>query len=218
MTNRFHRRRTAGVMMFLSLTVSIAAEPAAFPDAAGQDKAEANVRVAAAAPEVVGNVMGVRFAKPDRLWTVINEEDSGLPKLSCVAEESDEWSPRFAVLAIPSVVMPNGMESRLRQVKISYADNRRNAQSQDTGDITASRLRILKFEKATLAGREATLFVYEIDGEKTYRTVEYGLLHQDNFYIVQAAAPASFWEQPDSAALFERSFKSFAFLRSASRK
>ncbi|MCS7079833.1 MAG: hypothetical protein NZ585_07255 [Chloracidobacterium sp.] len=182
-----------------------------------QENVEANAR-AVSTLEVVSNLMGVRFAKPDRFWTVINEEDSGLPKLSCMAEESDAWSPRFAVLAIPSVVMPNGMESRLRQVKISYADNRRNAQSQDTSEIIASKLRILKFEKATLAGKEAMLFVYEIEGEKTYRTVEYGLLHQDNFYIVQAAAPTSFWEQPGSAAMFERSFKSFAFLKSSSRK
>ncbi len=181
------------------------------------DKAEVNPRTADTI-EVASSLMGIRFAKPNRLWTVINEEDSGLPKLFCMAEESDEWSPRFAVLAIPSIVMPNGMESRLRQVKVSYADNRQKAQLQDTTDITASKLRILKFEKAMLAGREAMLFVYEIDGEKTYRTVEYGIPHQDYFYIVQAAAPTSFWDNPESASLFERSFKSFTFLKSASRK
>ncbi|MFQ3639206.1 MAG: hypothetical protein SNJ62_04260, partial [Chloracidobacterium sp.] len=115
----------------------------------GQEKSDDNARVAAS-PEVVSESMGIRFVKPDRLWTIVNEEDSGLPKLACLAEESDMWSPRFAVIALPSVIMPNGMEARLRQVKISYADNRRAAQSQDTSEISASQLRILKFEKASL--------------------------------------------------------------------
>ncbi|MFQ3580951.1 MAG: hypothetical protein SNJ67_10560 [Chloracidobacterium sp.] len=183
----------------------------------GQEKSDDNARVAAS-PEVVSESMGIRFVKPDRLWTIVNEEDSGLPKLACLAEESDMWSPRFAVIALPSVIMPNGMEARLRQVKISYADNRRAAQSQDTSEISASQLRILKFEKASLAGREAVLFIYEIDGEKTYRTVEYGIVHQNNLYIIQAAAPSALWERPEGAAMFERSFKSFAFLKSSSRK
>ncbi len=182
-----------------------------------QEKTEPNTR-AASPPEVVSEVLGVRFTKPDRLWTVINEEDSSLPKLVCLAEEADTWSPRFAVLALPSIIMPNGMEARLRQVKISYADNRRLAYSQDTADITASKLNILKFEKATFAGREAVLFVYEINGEKKYRTVEYGLSHQNNFYIIQAAAPTDLWEKPEGAAMFDRSFKSFSFLKSSSRK
>jgi|GEM_PF-2078854 hypothetical protein len=183
----------------------------------GQEKTEPNIR-AASAPEVISEVLGIRFAKPDRLWTVVNEENSGLPKLICFAEESDAWSPRFAVLAFPSVIMPNGMEARLRQVKIIYADNQNLAYTQDTHDITASRLRILKFEKATFAGKDATLFVYEINGEKTYRTVEYGFSHQNSFYIVQAGAPVGLWEKPELATLFERSFKSFSFLKSSSRK
>ncbi len=202
----FHR-------LLLGLTIFFAGHGLA----GAQDKPEVNPR-AASSPEVVSETLGIRFAKPDRLWTVINEEDSGLPRLACLAEESDAWSPRFAVIALPSVVMPNGMESRLRQVKVSYADNRRAAQEQMTSEIASSQLRILKFENATLAGKEAVLFVYEITGEKTYRTVEYGILHQNNFYIIQAAAPAGVWERPEGAAMFERSFKSFAFLKSSPRR
>jgi hypothetical protein len=182
-----------------------------------QEKTEPNTRVTST-PEVVSEVLGVRFTKPDRLWTVLNEEDSSLPKLVCLAEETDTWSPRFAVLALPSIIMPNGMEARLRHVKISYADNRRLAQSQDTADIAASQLRILKFEKTTFAGREAMLFVYEISGEKNYRTVEYGFPYQNNFYIIQAAAPTELWEKPEGAAMFDRSFKRVSFLKSSSRK
>ncbi len=203
----------APLMMALWLTGTVVAT---VPGCA-QEKAEPNTR-AASAPEVVSEVLGIRFTKPDRLWTVLNEEDSSLPKLVCLAEEADTWSPRFAVLALPGIIMPNGMEARLRHVKISYADNRHLAQSQDTADITASQLRILKFEKTTFAGREATLFVYEINGEKSYRTVEYGFLHQNNFYIIQAAAPTDLWEKPEGAAMFDRSFKSFSFLKSSSRK
>jgi hypothetical protein len=201
------------LMMAMWLTGTVVA---AVPGCA-QEKAEPNTR-AVSTPEVVSEALGIRFTKPDRLWTVLNEEDSSLPKLVCLAEEADTWSPRFAVLALPSIIMPNGMEARLRHVKISYADNRRMAQSQDTADITASQLRILKFEKTTFAGREATLFVYEINGEKSYRTVEYGFLHQNNFYIIQAAAPTDLWEKPEGAAMFDRSFKSFSFLKSSSRK
>ncbi|AEP12227.1 MULTISPECIES: hypothetical protein [Chloracidobacterium] len=201
----------------LLVTLWLAGTAAGTHTACAQEKTEPNAR-AASPPEVVSEVLGIRFTKPDRLWTVLNEEDSSLPKLVCLAEESDTWSPRFAVLALPSIIMPNGMEARLRQVKISYADNRRLAQSQDTADIAASQLRILKFEKTTFAGRDAMLFVYEISGEKNYRTVEYGFSYQNNFYIVQAAAPTELWEKPEGAAMFDRSFKSFSFLKSSSRK
>lgn len=182
-----------------------------------QEKAEPNIR-AASAPEVISEALGIRFTKPDRLWTVINEEVSSLPKLVCLAEETDTWSPRFAVMALPSIIMPNGMEARLRQVKITYADDSRRAYSQDTSDIMASKLRILKFEKTTFAGKEAMLFVYEIDQEKTFRTVEYGFPYQNSFYIIQAAAPADLWEKPEGSAMFDRAFKSFSFLKSSSRK
>ncbi|MGQ9897600.1 MAG: hypothetical protein ACUVR8_08620 [Acidobacteriota bacterium] len=199
------------------MTLWLAGTVTGIPTTYAQEKTEPNIR-AASTPEVISETLGVRFTKPDRLWTVINEEDSSLPKLVCLAEETDTWSPRFAVLVLPRIVMPNGMEARLRQVKITYADNRRLANSQNTTDIVASQLRILKFEKTTFAGKEATIFVYEINGEKDYRTVEYGFPYQNNFYIIQAAAPTDLWEKPEGVALFDRSFKSFSFLKSSSRK
>ncbi len=158
---------------------------------------------------------GFRFTKPDRAWSIYNNGPEAIHQIACSANENDRWSPRFAIIVMPSITMPDGMETRLRQVKISYADPKQSQpfEKLEHQEIQASRLHITKFEKASIAGREATLLTYDLDEEKPYRSVEYGLFFNDNFYLIQAAAPVSEWEKPELVAMFERAFKSFTFLK-----
>jgi hypothetical protein len=214
-THWFDRRGLA--LAFAALTLVGHGVPAAF----GQEKGDKAARESDSSPEVKDEFAGVKFLKPDSKWTVENTGPQGIQNIVCVANPSDRWAPRFVVQVTSALAMPQGMENRLRLVKIGYRDPQQKApiQELDTESIQASRVRITKkLEKTTLGGREATVLGYDLDEERPYRTVEYGVFFQDNFYLIQAAAPVSEWENPAVAAMFEKAFKSFTFLKSVSPK
>lgn len=183
---------------------------------AGQaPKSEKDKPVSSSTPDYVDDFAKIRFSKPNRDWSVISNGPEAIHRVFCSAEENNPWAPRFALIVMPSIAMPDGIESRLRQIKITYADSKQNKPLTDlkANEIQSSRFHLIKFEKAVIGGKEATVLAYDLDEEKPYRAVEYGLFHNDNFYLIQAAAPISEWEKPELAAMFERTFKSFTFLK-----
>ncbi len=180
---------------------------------AGQDGKEKSKPVGSA--EYIDDFAKIRFSKPSRDWLVFNSGPSSIHQVFCSPSENDPWAPHFGLIVVPSVAMPDGIETRLRQIKMSYADPKQDKPLTDlkANEIQSSRFHLTKFEKAVIGGKEAMMLVYDLDEERPYRAVEYGLFHNDNFYVIQAAAPVSEWEKPELAAMFERAFKSFAFLK-----
>jgi hypothetical protein len=183
---------------------------------AGQEaKPEKDKTASSSAPDYVDDFAKVRFSKPNRDWSLVSNGPEAIHRVLCSRSESDQWSPRFALIVMPSVGMPDGMETRLRQIKMTYADTKQEKPLTDlkANEIQSSRFHLTKFEKAVIGGKEATMLVYDLDEEKPYRAIEYGLFYNDNFYLIQAAAPVSEWEKPELTAMFERAFKSFTFLK-----
>jgi hypothetical protein len=180
---------------------------------AGQDGKEKTGQVGSA--EYIDDFAKIRFSKPSRDWFLLNSGPGSIHQVFCSPSENDRWAPHFALIVVPSIAMPDGIETRLRQIKMSYADPKQDKPLTDlkANEIQSSRFHLTKLEKATIGGKEATLLAYDLDEERPYRAVEYGLFYNDSFYVIQAAAPVSEWEKPELAAMFERAFKSFTFLK-----
>ncbi len=139
-THWFDRRGLA--LAFAALTLVGHGAPAAL----GQEKGDKAARESDSSPEVKDEFAGVKFLKPDSKWAVENTGPQGIQNIVCVANPNDRWAPRFVVQVTSALAMPQGMENRLRLVKIGYRDPQQKApiQELDTESIQASRVRITK--------------------------------------------------------------------------
>lgn len=178
-------------------------DPKADPKAAAEQQRLAR---SAEAPEYSDAQAMIKFTKPYPTWFVYNTGPETIHRISCSAEVNDEWAPKFNVLVMPGSAMPGGMELR-RQI----VSNMR-------GEGDKSIFHQVAFEKAMLAGKEAVRLTYDLDLEKPFRSTEYGVFNNGNFYVVQASAPIAEWEKPELIAAFEKSFTSFTFLKPVTKK
>ncbi|MBX7219837.1 MAG: hypothetical protein K1Y36_07815 [Blastocatellia bacterium] len=161
--------------------------------------------------EYVSPDAGVKFVKPSPDWEVISPPSSIFQSLVCIppsGEQVDRFTQRFVVLVYPGSAIVGGMEFRRQQLNNVTSGKK----------LVPYTVHQNRFEKAKLAGKDADLFEYEFElppPDVSMRTLEYGLYYQGNFYVVQATAPISDWENPEIAGMFERTFKSFGFVRLA---
>lgn len=201
-------RRLTGMVLGLCLGTgsAVLAQQPQDPKSAAQAEQQQRIARSAESPEYSDPQASIKFVKPFPTWFVYNTGPETIHRISCSADINDEWSPKFNVLIMPGSAMPGGMELRRQIVSNVRGEGDRQIFHQ------------VAFEKATFAGKEAVRLTYDLELEKPFRSVEYGLLNNGNFYIVQASAPIAEWEKADLNAAFEKSFASFAFLKPLTKK
>ncbi len=207
-TSRKTSRRIAGLALGLCLGAgsAVLAQQPQDPKSAAQTEQQQRIARSAESPEYSDSQALFKFVKPFPTWFVYNTGPETIHRISCAADFNDEWTPKFNVLIMPGSAMPGGMELRRQIVSNVRGEGDRQIFHQ------------VAFEKVTLAGKEAVRLTYDLDLEKPFRSVEYGLFNNGNFYIVQASAPVTEWEKADLVAAFEKSFASFTFLKPSTKK
>lgn len=205
-------RLTLVTLLFLTFGLaSTSSTWAGLPQEEKSAKAKKEEKSKSAQPvEYINTDAGVKFVKPHPDWEVISPPSIFQP-IVCIppsGPEVDRFTQRFVVLVYPGSAVTGGMEFRRQQLNTVTSGQK----------LTPYTVHQNRFETAKLAGKDAHLFEYDFElppPDISMRTLEYGLYYQGNFYVVQATAPIKDWENPEIAGMFERTFKSFGFVRIA---
>ncbi len=137
--------------------------------------------------ELTDDDCGVTVTLPDADWRLQDRSQGGA--IIHVYSPATPPVPRFTLLRLPSVVMPDGLATRAAQLKpLVQAD--------------------IPVAKATIAGQQADRIDYTMRG---VRTIEYGLTQGDNLLIIQVAAAETAWQNAASRAPLECIFASLRF-------
>ncbi|MBI4749849.1 MAG: hypothetical protein HY774_15285 [Acidobacteria bacterium] len=157
---------------------------------------------AAKVPDYVSDMGGVKFKKPAPDWQVFDSGPELVQRIVCLppGDTLSNFSPRFVILIYPATAVIGGMEFRRQQVNTVTSEAK-------------VKLTQLKFENSSVAGKEAVLYSYDLEFQTPIHTVEYGVVNQGNFYVVQIAATSSEWEKPEFTTMMDKTLKSVSFVK-----
>lgn len=157
---------------------------------------------AAKVPDYVSDLGGVKFKKPAPDWQVLDSGPELVQRIVCLppGDTLSNFSPRFVILIYPATAIVGGMEFRRQQVSTVTSEAK-------------VKLTQLKFENSSIAGKDAVLYSYDLDFQTPIHTVEYGVVNQENFYVIQIAATTSEWEKPEFTTMMDKALKSVSFVK-----
>lgn len=153
-------------------------------------------------PDYVDEMAGIKFKKPAPDWQVLNSGPELVHRILCLppGESLSNFSPRMVILVYPATAVVGGMEFRRQQVSTVTTEAK-------------VKLTQLKFENSSIAGKDAVLYSYNLEFQTPIHTVEYGVVNQGNFYVIQIAATTSDWETPEFTAMMDKALKSVSFVK-----